>query len=65
MAIECPRILSKEKIMAGKFLFKIALITMFAGMAVALFGGCSRQSCKKEQTMSKEPKEAAIPQQAT
>jgi hypothetical protein len=50
--------------MAGKFLFKVALMTMFAGMAVALFGGCSRQTCKKEQTMSKDSKETAKPQQA-
>ncbi len=50
--------------MAGKFLCKMLLITMFVGMAVALFGGCSRQTCKKEQTMSKESKETAKPQQA-
>ncbi len=65
--------------MDGKYLFKAAVLTMFAGIAVSLLSGCSKQSCKKEQanckkeqtsctkeqTMSKESKETAKPKQAT
>jgi len=45
--------------MAEKFLFKAMLITMFAGMTLTPAGCSSKQTCTKEQTMGKKPKETA------
>ena len=51
--------------MVRKFLFKTLVLIMFAGMTLTPAACISRQTCKKEQTMSKEPKETTKQENAT